>query len=380
MDAIHPFPARMAPEIAFEFLKELREGSLIADPMCGSGVALRSAVIEGHRAVGFDADPLAVLMSKVWTENSQHSKLLEYASEVAERASRHRKFAPLWEGDPETATFVKFWFAPKQRNDLARLALTIAQLGEKHPAYITRALQIALSRLIVTKTKGASLAWDVAHSRPHKKKTSNDFNVLSEFVRACEILARKLKDNQTNWSCSVRRADARRLHLADESVDAIITSPPYMNAIDYMRGHRLSLVWLGYSLKDLRLVRSGSVGSERLGGQRVDRSGRQPKTPDSATQHRIDKYVGDIGRLVREFRRVARKGARVCIITANSRIAGYNVATNLIVEAAAAGAKLKLTAETTRKIEPSKRYLPTAKNHALRARMMEEHIQYFVAT
>ena len=49
----------------------------------------------------------------------------------------------------------------------------------------------------------------------------------------------------------------------DESIDMVITSPPYLNAIDYLRGHRLSLVWLGHQLSGLRMIRSGSVGAER---------------------------------------------------------------------------------------------------------------------
>jgi hypothetical protein len=35
--------------------------------MAGSGTVLRQATDLGHRAVGFDMDPLAVLMTRVWT-------------------------------------------------------------------------------------------------------------------------------------------------------------------------------------------------------------------------------------------------------------------------------------------------------------------------
>ena len=62
---LHPFPARMAPEIAFEALSSLPEGSLVLDPMCGSGTVLQQSLIHGHQAIGFDKDPLAVLISRV---------------------------------------------------------------------------------------------------------------------------------------------------------------------------------------------------------------------------------------------------------------------------------------------------------------------------
>ena len=62
--SIHPFPARMAPDLAMERLKNIRRGALVLDPMAGSGTVLRQATELGHRALGFDTDPLAVLMAK----------------------------------------------------------------------------------------------------------------------------------------------------------------------------------------------------------------------------------------------------------------------------------------------------------------------------
>jgi hypothetical protein len=64
---VHPFPARMAPDLAFARLKRVPSGALVLDPMSGSGTVLRQASELGHRSIGFDMDPLAVLMTKVWT-------------------------------------------------------------------------------------------------------------------------------------------------------------------------------------------------------------------------------------------------------------------------------------------------------------------------
>ena len=50
--------------------------------------------------------------------------------------------------------------------------------------------------------------------------------------------------------------------IGSASIDCIVTSPPYLNAIDYMRGHKFSLVWFGYNLTGLRRLRARSVGAE----------------------------------------------------------------------------------------------------------------------
>src|SRR5947199_8847235 len=78
---IHPFPARMAPEIAIAELGRLGPGSTVFDPMMGSGTVLRHAVEFGHKAIGFDMDPLAILMSRVWSTSVLDSTI-EATSEL----------------------------------------------------------------------------------------------------------------------------------------------------------------------------------------------------------------------------------------------------------------------------------------------------------
>jgi len=94
----------------------------------------------------------------------------------------------------------------------------------------------------------------------------------------------------------------------------------------------------------------------------------------------MDQYIYDIATLARELKRVAKPRAKICIITANSTLKGYEVPTDKLIQAAAAGAGLKLISETVRSIPKKHRYLPVKTgNIALKSRMMEEHIQYFVA-
>ena len=54
--------------------------------------------------------------------------------------------------------------------------------------------------------------------------------------------------------------------LRDEVIDLIVTSPPYANAIDYMRAHKFPLVWLGESVVNLTELRARYIGSEKING------------------------------------------------------------------------------------------------------------------
>ncbi len=63
---IHPFPARMAPSIIQRRLKSHKRLRVV-DPMVGSGTTVVTARILGHHAIGFDTDPLALLIAKAWS-------------------------------------------------------------------------------------------------------------------------------------------------------------------------------------------------------------------------------------------------------------------------------------------------------------------------
>src|ERR1700728_481867 len=45
-------------------------------------------------------------------------------------------------------------------------------------------------------------------------------------------------------------------------IDLVLTSPPYLNAIDYMRCSKFSLIWMGYTVEELGGIRTESVGTE----------------------------------------------------------------------------------------------------------------------
>src|SRR5204862_118189 len=84
-------------------------------------------------------------------------------------------------------------------------------------------------------------------------------------------------------------ADARHLPLSAASVDIVITSPPYLNAIDYLRAHKFSLVWMGHRISSLRDIRSSNIGTEVSTGS----------NPDSAVVRSALANMGTIDRLPR---------------------------------------------------------------------------------
>src|SRR5438270_1534139 len=148
----------MAPEIARRSLETLCESGRVIDPMCGSGTVLRAAVERGRACAGVDIDPLAVLMSRVWTTQIQPFRLLHDAQELVRMAKGLSASEVRQPTDLETQSFIAYWFAERQTEDLARLATALIGID-----WTTRdALAVALSRIIVTKEMMASLARDTS--------------------------------------------------------------------------------------------------------------------------------------------------------------------------------------------------------------------------
>lgn len=369
--SIHPFPARMAPELALQSLQALRANSLVLDPMSGSGTVLRHALALGHRAIGFDVDPLAVLMARVWTSpidtdevESQLASLLREAASLDLRSCR----LPWVTDSPQTREFIEYWFAKEQRRALTRIAYMLylrrsaLQPGERDAALDV--LQLALSRIIVTKEAGASLARDTSHSRPHRVGETSDFDVNVGFERCVRQIVQRASDNVVSTEAKIQLGDARSLRLGAKSIDAVITSPPYLNAIDYLRGHRLALVWLGYSLEELRTIRSNSIGAERAPDvARADlKAVVQSMVGDQLFDSRIDgmirRYAGDLLSLAHQVSRVLKPDGLATFVVGNSCLKGNFVDNASGLSKAAQHFGMRLVNRATRDLPAGSRYLP----------------------
>jgi SAM-dependent methyltransferase len=369
-ESVHPFPARMAPGIALDLISETKRPLRILDPMMGSGTVLALARSRGHRAYGVDIDPLAVLISRVWTRSADPQAVLRAANEVLSAArtlfssiSPSRAY-PLG-ADEETLKFVTYWFDTRARRQLAALATAIGRLPDNA---VRDMLWCSFSRLIITKQAGASLAMDLAHSRPHKVFLTAPIQPFDRFVAAAERVATNCLDRRApNRGPEPRtyQGDARHLPIANASIDLVLTSPPYLNAIDYMRCSKFSLVWMGYQIASLRALRSESVGSEA--GTGLDENTTTNLLiqslrlrPRLAKRHEaiLARYVGDMRRAVSEVARVLAPGGKAVYVIGENTIRGTYVPNSRILQAIASEQGLLLERRRVRTLPANRRYLP----------------------
>lgn len=381
----------MAPELALTALTDVVKGGLVVDPMMGSGTVIRQATELGLHAIGFDMDPLAVLMSRVWTtpiSDIAIETVYARVSRMALAADPREISLPWIDDDAETRDFVAFWFGRQQSDALRCWSWAISTIGAEADLTIRAALdviRIAMSRIIITKEQCASLARDTSHSRPHRVALSSDYCVHQGLDRSLKLVRNRLHRSPPMAGATVSRGDARAMPLTAGSIDAILTSPPYLNAIDYLRGHRMSLVWLGYRLAELRTIRSDSIGAERKPDRGVIIQAEVRASLGDLTelpqrhQSMIDRYLFDVVALAAEVKRLLKPGGVATMVVGNSTLKGVFIKNSAAVGRALELQGMSFISETIRDLPSSSRYLPTALGSTLANRMREETILKLVA-
>jgi hypothetical protein len=391
-EPVHPFPARMAAGIALQAMPADSDQLRVLDPMMGSGTVLAMARARGHRGVGFDLDPLAVLISKVWTTANDPQEIRASAADVLDAAKdllpdiSDEDAYPL-NADDETCEFVTYWFDTDARRQLTALSTAIDCV----PRSTTKdVLWCAYSRLIITKKVGASLARDLAHSRPHRYYTQAPVKPFDKFTASIErVLANTISSKVADRGPApkIHLGDARKLPLSSESIDLVVTSPPYLNAIDYIRCSKFSLVWMGERIADLRQVRAESVGAEAAKETDLDNStlssvvdALRLKPKLSPKNERIlIRYIVDMRDSIKEVARVLEEGGKAVYVVGENTVRGTYIRNSTIMSKLAEAVGLTQIERRTRALPANRRYMPPPSTNigAMDARMRREVVLTF---
>ena len=376
LHALHPFAARFPHGLAGHFISGLTQpGDTVLDPMCGSGVTLLEGWLAGRSVVGVDLDPLARRQSAARTSvldaeaaMAAGSAALERATDLSSGSSHPSDPLALVRGTMDDATrkFLDYWFLPETQQELAALVLAIRAEPDDN---LRNLLEVVFSSTIVTKSGGVSRARDLAHTRPHRVADKQPRSALRQFEillgRAADAYA--AVDPKGVGESSVIAGDSRRLPLQSDSVDLILTSPPYANALDYMRAHKFSLAWLGDPIPRLSALRGHYIGAERQRGG-VDSNAMLPASVKSAVNELgekdvaksrvLDRYFVDMGAAIGEMARVLRPGAAAIIVVGPSVMRGILIPTHQCLADIAAAVGLDVVAVAPRNLDRDRRMMP----------------------
>ncbi|NYZ74141.1 hypothetical protein H0O00_03285 [Candidatus Micrarchaeota archaeon] len=303
-----------APEIVDYAIQDCKPAAIL-DPFCGVGTTLLTAKEKAIESVGVDASPLAVFVSRTKSDDYDAADLegaLAFINKTTktkpESASSGRSVVSLdWEFElfsPRAA------FPKRNYNEILAIREAIEQEEGRPRDLLLLALLSILPQASIIMKDGGVLKID---------RNKRALPAKEIFRRKVKRMVRELEGRPQGHSPSVFLGDARSLDIESESVDAVITSPPYLNNIDYSKIYGLELSLLHMSAAEAEEVRMRAVRS--FIGRRMDVSDMPPEVGEIGTRIPIiGTYFKDMELAMAEMARVLKDGGSAYIVVSNSVI------------------------------------------------------------
>jgi hypothetical protein len=244
---LSPYIGKIKSSIAGALIEQYsRKGDLVVDPFAGAGTVPLEASIRGRRAFGADISPYARILS--------HAKLspppsLNAALNAAERALAEARELP--QPDLRSAPqWVRRFFHP----DTLREAIQFAGVARRPGNEFLMANFLG----ILHHQRPGFLSYPSSHLVPYlrdKKFPRSEFPDMYSYRELRTRLVAKIQRSYKRFirppvsGVTFRQSAVQRLKFPVR-FDALITSPPYMNALDYGRDNRLRLWFIDPSLAE----------------------------------------------------------------------------------------------------------------------------------
>ncbi len=238
-------------------------GSIVLDPFCGSGVVPLEAALARRSAWANDLNPYAYVLTRGKLEAPPSEEAaIEKAKAYLERIEQESLSNDL----NGASDWVREFFHPDTLREILTAFLLLIQ-GEEY---------FLLSCLlgILHHQRPGFLSYPASHLVPYlrtKKFSPEQFPEMYEYRDVRSRLLAKVKRAYrrpklpVNWQereCQVWCENAMALPIKDETVDVIISSPPYFGALDYARDNRLRLWFLGH--KDWKEIDESLTASKNV--------------------------------------------------------------------------------------------------------------------
>lgn len=287
------FVLSFPPHLVRDYLNRfgVGRGKVVLDPFCGTGTTLVECKKLGIASVGIEANPMPCFASRVKVDSSiDPDVLLHHAEQVAEIATERLETTGLAEGDDLPLFSSK---PPKRPSNLYTLSAEVEKLLLKNsisplPLHRTLVLlealqelkddrfarheRLALAKALVFGISNLEFGPEVGVGLPKP-----DAPAVTMWMRNVRAMVEDLRmvHGQDSVAATVHQADSRQplKVLNQNSVDAVITSPPYPNEKDYTRTTRLESVLLGFikNRQDLRALKQDLLRSNTRGVFKSDR-------------------------------------------------------------------------------------------------------------
>ena len=276
------YPPHLVRNYINEF--DITDEDKVLDPFCGTGTTVVECKKQGVPSLGFERMPVVHFgaQTKVDWDISPEG-LVNHAENIAEStndllAEEEVNDDPIFEpldkdtpelrkvGESKDRLLIKDSLNPKPMHKVLALQEVMRKNGD--PRFLDH-MRLALAKELVYTISNLRFGPEVGVSK--KKKKEGDRPVVKPWLEAVRTMSEDLKEvhEKKDVPADVRLVDSRVLEqeIKPDSIDAVITSPPYPNEKDYSRTVRLESVMLGFmeDRDDLQTQKKGLIRSNTRG-------------------------------------------------------------------------------------------------------------------
>jgi DNA modification methylase len=271
-------------DLVFKLIDMLKiRGGTTLDPFCGVGTTNLACKEKGLDSVGFELSPLAIFAAKVKTMNYNVSELKDTLKTI--KKIKFRKLDRSW-----IPSSIQRYFNTHTLDDVLLFRNLVESIEDNQIKDFFRLGLISSATRCSYMYKDGSVVKRKKHPIPPFRKFYH--HRMKRMIRDLKKL--KTKPCET----LVAKGDARKLKLANESIDFVITSPPYLNKIEYTKIYNVE-EFLFFKPQKKRGLRS-YIGMRE--GNDV-----------------VKAYFSDMENVFKELHRVCKPGAKLAIVVGNAR-------------------------------------------------------------
>ncbi|HOK34967.1 MAG TPA: hypothetical protein PLB19_02460 [Candidatus Paceibacterota bacterium] len=295
--SLFPYRGKFHPQMIRALLNmiDVKPGDTVLDPMSGSATLSVEANLLGIDSIGVDVSPFCCLMGRVKTfalnlNKKKLDQIIKEQNEIFQKLNKHK---------------VPTYFVKGEQNDeksyyeIVLLAFLDAMgFARRSSKSLESLFPIVLNRYIST---------------------------IKNFQTAREKLGLKIGGSK------IIEGTALDLPLENNSIDGVITSPPYSFAIDYVDNDEPQLKYLGY---DPIKLKTSMIGLQGRG-----------------ITEKLDLYFDMLDKVFAELARVTKKGTKTIFVVGTNDIQTKGVRLEGKIKELAKGQKFKFLSEILKPIK-----------------------------
>ncbi len=325
---IHPYPAMLHPLLVNYLIKKYaKENDIIFDPFCGSGVTLLQSALNNHSSIGFDINPLSLLIAKVKSDKYDIKKLKEEFDDFKKSILKNKKT------DIPEIKNIDYWYTKEVIEDLGKVRFILKNKKYKYNnffiitfAYICRNQSL---------TRNGEFKRFRVKAEKIKDFQNNVFDKLFEHIEnTIEIFSNSEKPKKVARPIL---SNSEQPIAPEIRYDLVITSPPYGDSkttVAYGEYSSFGSEWID----DLNIyggnnykVDNESIGKVGVLNEEIKKCGllteilNKIEKIDKKRAKEVLHFYNGYYNVIRNVIKNLNENGRVCFVVGNRTVKGYQI-------------------------------------------------------